>query len=324
MYFSRIIATGGYLPSKILTNQDLANMVDTSDEWIYTRTGIKTRHIADKTEYTSDLAYKSALDAFKNGNINKNDIDGIIVATTTPDNTFPSVATKVQGLLEINKGFAFDIQAVCSGFIYALTVADSMIKSNLATKILVIGADTLSKLVDYTDRTTCILFGDGAGSVVIEKTEKNPLLDFNSGLISSELKSDGNYYDLLKTDGGVGVNQKAGTIFMNGTEVFKHATNNLSSIIDSILAKNNLTYKDIKWLIPHQANIRIINAMLKKLGLTNENTILTIEKHGNTSAASVPLALNEGIISGKIKKNDLILLEALGGGFTWGALLLRY
>ena len=324
MYFSRIVATGGYLPSKILTNQDLANMVDTSDEWIYTRTGIKTRHIADKTEYTSDLAYKSALDAFKNGNINKDDIDGIIVATTTPDNTFPSVATKIQGLLEINKGFAFDIQAVCSGFIYALTVADSMIKSNLATKILVIGADTLSKLVDYKDRTTCILFGDGAGSVVIEKTEKNPLLDFNSGLISSELKSDGNYYDLLKTDGGVGINQKSGTIFMNGTEVFKHATNNLSSIIDSILSKNNLTYKDINWLIPHQANIRIINAMLKKLGLTSENTILTIEKHGNTSAASVPLALNEGIISGKIKKNDLILLEALGGGFTWGALLLRY
>jgi 3-oxoacyl-[acyl-carrier-protein] synthase-3 len=299
-------------------------MVDTSDEWIYTRTGIKTRHIADKTEYTSDLAYKSALDAFKNGNINKDDIDGIIVATTTPDNTFPSVATKIQGLLEINKGFAFDIQAVCSGFIYALTVADSMIKSNLATKILVIGADTLSKLVDYKDRTTCILFGDGAGSVVIEKTENNPLLNFNSGLISSELKSDGNYYDLLKTDGGVGINQKSGTIFMNGTEVFKHATNNLSSIIDSILSKNNLTYKDINWLIPHQANIRIINAMLKKLGLTSENTILTIEKHGNTSAASVPLALNEGIISGKIKKNDLILLEALGGGFTWGALLLRY
>jgi 3-oxoacyl-[acyl-carrier-protein] synthase-3 len=324
MYFSRIVATGGYLPSKILTNQDLANMVDTSDEWIYTRTGIKTRHIADKTEYTSDLAYKSALDAFKNGNINKDDIDGIIVATTTPDNTFPSVATKIQGLLEINKGFAFDIQAVCSGFIYALTVADSMIKSNLATKILVIGADTLSKLVDYKDRTTCILFGDGAGSVVIEKTENNPLLNFNSGLISSELKSDGNYYDLLKTDGGVGINQKSGTIFMNGTEVFKHATNNLSSIIDSILSKNNLTYKDINWLIPHQANIRIINAMLKKLGLTSENTILTIEKHGNTSAASVPLALNEGIISGKIKKNDLILLEALGGGFTWGALLLRY
>ena len=324
MYFSRIVATGGYLPSKILTNQDLANMVDTSDDWIYTRTGIKTRHIADKTEYTSDLAYQSALDAFKNGNINKDDIDGIIVATTTPDNTFPSVATKIQGLLQINKGFAFDIQAVCSGFIYALTVADSMIKSNLATKILVIGADTLSKLVDYTDRTTCILFGDGAGSVVIEKTENNPLLDCNSGLISSELKSDGNYYDLLKTDGGVGINQKAGTIFMNGTEVFKHATNNLSSIIDSILEKNNLTYKDINWLIPHQANIRIINAMLKKLGLTNENTILTIEKHGNTSAASVPLALNEGIISGKIKKNDLILLEALGGGFTWGALLLRY
>ena len=320
--FAKIISTGSYLPSKILTNNDLSKIVDTSDEWIYSRTGIKERRIVEN-ELTSDLAYLSALDALKSCKLLSSDIDGIIVATSTPDLTFPSVATIVQRKLGMKNGFAFDVQAVCSGFIYALSVAESMIASHKAKRLLVIGAETFSKIIDWKDRNTCVLFGDGAGAIILEATQSDPKINDNPGILGVEIFSDGSYTDDLKTTGGVSSTQNVGCVMMNGTEVFKSAVNNLASVADLILSKYNIDKSKIDWLIPHQANIRIIKAMGKKLNLDENKIILTIDKHANTSAASIPLAFDYAFKNDKLKKGDLILSESMGAGFTWGATLIR-
>ncbi|MCL2566883.1 MAG: ketoacyl-ACP synthase III [Alphaproteobacteria bacterium] len=315
MFFSKIIASGSYLPKKILTNEDLAKMVDTSDEWIVSRTGIKQRHIAEENEKTTDLAMQAALAALKKANLTSADIDGIVLATTTPDLVFPSSASILQRKLGASKAFAYDVQAVCSGFIYALFNADSIIRSGRAERILVIGAETFSRILNWQDRNTCVLFGDGAGAVILEKTAENPI-DGGSGIIDVRVFTDGNYTDELRTTEGANP-----YVVMNGSEVFKHAVNNLASVADLILEKNNLTKEDVNWLVPHQANLRIINAMGKKLHLDENKVVITIDKHANTSAASIPLALDSAF--DKIKKGDLVLMEAMGGGFTWGAALFR-
>jgi 3-oxoacyl-[acyl-carrier-protein] synthase-3 len=321
--FSKIIACGSYLPQKVLTNEDLAKMVDTSDEWIVSRTGIKERRIAEN-QTTSDLAYLATLNALKNFNIDANTIDGIIVATATPDLTFPSTATILQSKLKIKHGFAFDVQAVCSGFVYALSVADAMIAAGRAKRMLVVGSEVFSKIVDWTDRNTCVLFGDGAGCMILEATENDPKINKNPGILGVEIFSDGDYTDSLKTTGGPSSNKVTGCVVMNGAEVFKHAVNNLASVADFILKKHNIKQEEINWLVPHQANIRIIEGMGKKLGLDPNKVIITLGKHANTSAASIPLAFDYAVTSGKIKPGDLILTEAMGGGFTWGAALIRY
>lgn len=321
--FSKIISSGSYLPEKIVTNDDLSKTVDTTDEWISSRTGIKERRIANKDELTSDLAYLAGINALKNANLDAKDIDGIIVATSTPDLTFPSTATIVQRKLGLKSGFAFDVQAVCSGFIYALSVADSMISTNKANKIMVIGAETFSKIVDWKDRNTCVLFGDGAGCLILEKTLDDPKLASNSGILGVDIFSDGSYTDDLRTTGGASFNQDVGFVVMNGSEVFKSAVNNLASVADYILEKHHIKKEQINWLIPHQANIRIIQAMGKKLGLPLDRVIITIDKHANTSAASIPLAFDEAFRAKKLQKGDLILSESMGAGFTWGAALIR-
>jgi 3-oxoacyl-[acyl-carrier-protein] synthase-3 len=318
MQRSKITASGAYLPEKIITNHDLAKTIDTSDEWIFDRTGIKQRHIAAEGEFTSDLAYKAALDAIKNAGVDKEEIDLIIVATTTPDNIFPSTATKVQHKLGLTKGFAFDVQAVCSGFIYALTVADSLIKTGQAKKALVIGAETMSRIIDWQDRNTCVLFGDGAGAVILEKS------DDESGIIHSHLYSDGSYYDMLKTNGGPSLNGGHGTVEMSGKEVFKNAVTKMASSVEKALQDTDLSTSDIDLLIPHQANIRILDAVAKKLHLNEKKLVVTIARHANTSAASIPLALNEALLQGRVKKDDLLVFEALGAGLTWGTIILKW
>jgi 3-oxoacyl-[acyl-carrier-protein] synthase-3 len=321
--FSKIISTGSYLPKKILTNDDLSKIVDTNDEWIVSRTGIKQRHIAEKDQLTSDLAYESAKSAMEKINLNPSQIDGIIVATSTPDLTFPSVATIVQNKLGIKQGFAFDVQAVCSGFIYALSVADSMIATGKAKRMLVIGAETFSKILDWSDRNTCVLFGDGAGAMILEATEHDPKIGNNAGILGVEIFADGSHVEDLKTTGGVSSTQSTGCVVMNGAEVFKNAVNRLSEVADFILQKYNIDKEKINWLIPHQANIRIISAMGKKLGLDESKVVITLNNHGNTSAASIPLAFDYAFESGKLKKGDLILSESMGAGFTWGASIIR-
>ncbi|MDR0484407.1 MAG: ketoacyl-ACP synthase III [Alphaproteobacteria bacterium] len=316
MFFSKLISSGSYLPKKILTNDDLAKIVDTSDEWIFSRTGIKQRHIAEENEKTTDLALIAAQNALQKANLKPTDIDGIILATTTPDLVFPSSASILQRKLGAIKAFAFDIQAVCSGFIYALFVADSTIRSGRAERILVVGADTFSKILNWQDRTTSVLFGDGAGCVILEKTLENPSINGNSGILDARIFTDGTHTDELRTSEGINPH-----VVMNGPEVFKHAVNNLASVVDLILEKNNLTKNDVNWLVPHQANLRIITAMGKKLNLNPERVVVSIDKHANTSAASIPLALDT--VFDKIQKNDLVLMEAMGGGFTWGAALFR-
>lgn len=316
---AKIISTGSYLPKKVLTNIDLEKIVDTNDEWIVERTGIKQRHIANDSELTSDLAFEASKEAIKNGNINKDDIDLIIVATTTPDRTFPSTATILQNKLEIsNKCFAFDIQAVCCGFIYALNIANNFIKSGQVKTALIVGAETISKIVDWKDRNTCVLFGDGAGAVILQATEEN------CGIINCKLHSDGQYGPLLDTSGGVSFNQKSGFIHMEGKEIFKLAVNKMSDCVFENLAECKLLASDISLLIPHQANKRIIDSVGKKLNLSEEKVILTVQNHGNTSAASVPLALDYAVKNNKINKNDIIVLEALGGGLTWGSIIIRW
>lgn len=318
MRFSKILSTGSYLPENIVTNHDMTKFVDTSDEWISSRTGIKERRFASDDQKTSDLAYEAAIKALKNANLNANDIDMIIVATTTPDNIFPSVATKLQSLLNIEKNIpAFDIQAVCSGFVYGLSIADSMIKNHLASRILLVGAETLSRIIDFNDRTTCVLFGDGAGAVILEATDEDPKKQ-GAGILSTHLHSQGKYYDILKVE----ANPKA-AIHMDGPEVYKVAVTALSRVVSEALAHNNMDKSDIDWLVPHQANKRIIDSMAKKLNLSSENVVITIDKHANTSAASIPLALDQAIQSNRIKKGQTILLEAAGGGMTWGAALIR-
>ena len=319
MVNSKIIGIGSYLPSKILTNFDLEKMVDTSDEWIVERTGIKERRIADESELTSDLALKASLDAIKNANIDKNDIELIIVATTTPDRTLPSTATILQGKLEIPETCSsFDIQAVCGGFVYALTIANSFIKSGQVKTALVVGAETISRIVDWKDRNTCILFGDGAGAVVLQATNED------KGIISCDLHSDGKYLDILKSDSGVSIDQKAGFLYMEGREVFKLAIHKMvNSVIDNF-KKANLDISSLKYLVPHQANKRIIDGIGKKLGLSEEQVILTVQNHANTSSASVPLALDTAVKSNKFKDNDIIVLEALGAGLVWGSIIIKW
>ncbi len=321
--FSRIAGTGSHLPPVVLTNQDIENIVDTTEEWIFERTGIKQRHIVSEGQTTVDLAEKAALAAIKAAGRTPQDIDLIILATTTPTKIFPSTACLLQQRLDIHGCPAFDVQAVCTGFIYALGVADKFIQTNSAKCALVVGAETMSRVVDWNDRATCILFGDGAGAVVLEKSEK-------AGIISTHLHADGSYEDYLHVPRGVSqgcntaLEADSAYIRMRGNEVFKMAVNTLSQIVEETLAANNITKSNIDWLIPHQANIRIINATAKKLGMSTDQVIITVAEHGNTSAASVPLALDIGIRDGRIKRDQLLLLEAFGGGFTWGSALICY
>ena len=305
---SKIIGTGGYLPAKILSNKDLESIVDTSDEWIVERTGIKQRHICEKNETTSSMATKAALDAINSANIKNSDIDLIIVATTTPDMIFPSTANIVQNNLNI-KAPAFDVQAACTGFIYAMTIADNFIKNGSSKNVLVIGAEKYSNLLDWSDRQTCVLFGDGAGAIVISSNS-------SEGIISSHIHADGQYNELLDV--------KDNHIRMKGNEVFKVAVNTLSKLVDETLEKNSMKKTDIDWLVPHQANLRIIRAAAKKLSMSLDQVVVTVDKHANTSAASIPLALNVAGKDGRIERDQVILLEAVGSGFTWGSVLLRY
>jgi 3-oxoacyl-[acyl-carrier-protein] synthase-3 len=320
--YSRIVGTGGYLPEKVLTNHDLEKMVETSDEWITDRTGIKVRHIAGEGETTCDLAEEAARKAIEAAGITPQDVDLIIVATTTPDQVFPSTACLLQARLDIHGCPAFDIQAVCTGFVYALGVADNFIKTGTARTALVIGAETMSRIIDWTDRGTCVLFGDGAGAVVLQASDE-------PGIMSSHLHADGSYESLLTVPYGISngyekVQQGEAFIKMQGNEVFKIAVRTLGRIVDETLEANNLQKSDINWLVPHQANIRIIAATAKKLKMSMDKVVLTVQDHGNTSAASVPLALDVAVRDGRIKRGDILLCEAFGGGFTWGASLIRY
>ena len=318
MFNAKIIAAGSYLPKKIVTNYDLEKKIDTTNEWIVERTGILKRHIVEN-ELTSDISVKAAINALNNSDIDILDIDMIIVATTTPDLTFPSTATIIQSKIGAKNAFAFDIQAVCSGFVYALSVANNFIKTGQASNILVIGADTLSKIVDWQDRNTCVLFGDGAGAVILSATDNK-----NEGILSSHLASDGNLVNILKTTGGISLAKNTGYIEMSGKEVFKHAVEKMSDCVIKSLNSANLSIENIDLLIPHQANIRILNSVAKKLKLPLEKVIVTVQDHANTSAASIPLALDFALQNNKIKKNDVIVMEALGGGLTWGSVVVRW
>lgn len=322
MSYARIIGTGSYLPEKVLTNHDLEKIVDTTDEWITDRTGIKKRHIAAEGETTCDLAEKASLSAIEAAGIDITDIDLIIVATTTPDRIFPSTACLLQERLDIHGCAAFDVQAVCTGFVYALSVAEKFIKTGEAKTALVVGAETLSRIINWKDRSTCVLFGDGAGAVILQESEE-------PGILSTHLHADGSYKDLLTVPAGISehpelVMQGKAKVVMLGNEVFKMAVNTLGRIVDETLAKNNMQKSDIDWLVPHQANIRIIQATAKKLKMGMDNVVVTVHEHGNTSAASIPLALDVAVRTNCIKRGETILLEAFGGGFTWGSALLKY
>lgn len=317
MKHSRIAGTGSYLPEKILTNADLERMVDTSDEWIIARTGIRERHIAADDELTSDLALHASLPAIAAAGIVAGDIDLIIVATTTPDQIFPSTACILQTKLGIGGCPAFDVQAVCSGFVYALATADQFIRAGSAKCVLVVGAETISRITDWSDRANCILWGDGAGAVVLQANDE-------PGILSTHLHADGSYANLLNVPCGVSQPTGASTIVMDGSAVFKVAVNTLDQIVDETLEANGLQKSDIDWLVPHQANIRIIQATAKKLGMDMARVVVTIDKHGNTSAASIPLALDTAVRDGRIQRGETVLMEAFGGGFTWGSVLLKY
>ena len=320
---SVILGCGSYLPSRVVSNDDLAKMVDTSDAWIVERTGIKRRHIASEGETTSDLALEAAKRALKHADIGAADLDLVIVATTTPDETFPSTATKVQARLGMTRGAAFDVQAVCTGFIYALSVADNFIRAGQAKTVLVIGAETMSRILDWSDRGTCVLFGDGAGAAVLSAREGKGT-NADRGILNTKIFSDGRLHDLLYTDGGVSSTKSAGHLRMQGKEVFKHAVTNIASAIQQSTEAAGLTPHDIDWFVPHQANQRILDGTARKVGIPAERVISTIAEHGNTSAASVPLALTAAVQDGRIKRGDLVLMEAMGGGFTWGAALVRW
>lgn len=320
---STVTGCGSYLPEKVLTNDDLAKMVDTSDEWVVQRTGIKQRHVAAENEVTSDLALQAARRALESAGRDAQDIDTIILATATPDNTFPATAVTVQANLGIHHGAAFDVHAVCSGFVYALTTADAYIRSGMSKRCLVIGAETFSRILDWTDRTTCVLFGDGAGAVVVEAMEGNGGND-DRGVLTSHLRSDGRHKEKLYVDGGPSRTQTVGHLRMEGREVFKHAVGMITDVIEDAYAATGLSSDDLDWFIPHQANKRIIDASAKKLGIAPEKVVTTVQWHGNTSAASIPLALDTAVKDGRVKKNDLLMLEAMGGGFTWGSVLLRW
>ncbi len=318
---SHIVSSGSYLPEKIMTNQDLEKIVETSDEWIFQRSGIKCRHIAVEGQSTSDMAVEAAHKALEDAGLAPSDIDGIIVATTTPDQTFPSVAVRVQAALGVPVGIAFDVQAVCTGFVYALSVADNFIKAGQLKRVLVIGAEKMSSVLDWTDRATCVLFGDGAGAVILEAREASE--GDQGGILSTHLYADGNLKDILYTDGGVSTTGQSGKIVMHGREVFKHAVNLMSQAVYAALEANDMSADSIDWLVPHQANSRIIESTAKKLSMPMERVIMTVQDHGNTSAASIPLAFDYGRKANKIKDGDLVLFEALGGGLTWGSALVR-
>lgn len=319
---AQIIGTGSYLPARVITNDELAQSLDTSDEWIETRSGIKTRHRAAADELTSDLATHAAKAALNNASLTADDIDLIIIATTTADLTFPATAAIVQKKLGISHGAAFDMQAVCSGFVYGLSVASAMMEAGQAKRALLIGAETMSRIVDWTDRSTAVLFGDGAGAVVLEAVEAQS--DEAPGILGSYLRSDGSYTDLLYVDGGPSSSGTTGHLQMNGREVYRHAVGNIADAISGLLATHQLTVDDIDWFVPHQANKRIIDGVAKKIGLPTEKTVLTVDKHANTSAASIPLALDDLAKSGRLKSGDLLMLEAMGGGLSWGANLIRW
>ena len=321
---SRLLGSGSALPKRVVTNAELAEKVDTSHEWIVERTGIHQRHIAGEGETTATLATEAARAALADAGVEAKDIDLIVLATATPDNTFPATATKVQHALGCHGGIAFDVAAVCSGFLYALTTADSLLKTGSAKRALVIGAETFSRILDWEDRTTCVLFGDGAGAVVLEAAD--PLggsLPGAAGVIASRLHANGSQHDLLYVDGGPSSTQTVGHLRMKGREVFRHAVVNLSDVLNEVIEEAGISASDIDWIVPHQANKRILDATAKKLGIPPEKVIVTVQDHANTSAASVPLAFDVARKDGRIKPGDLVMFEAMGGGFTWGASLVR-
>jgi 3-oxoacyl-[acyl-carrier-protein] synthase-3 len=314
---------GAALPKRVMTNQEIEGVVETTDEWIVQRTGIRQRYIAGEGETTASLGEAAARAALANAGIEADQIDMIIVATSTPDNTFPATAVNIQNRLGISGGFAFDVQAVCSGFVYAMTTADAYIRSGMAKRVLVIGAETFSRILDWKDRTTCVLFGDGAGAVVLEAGEGEGKTS-DRGILASQLRSDGTHKDKLYVDGGPSSTGTVGHLRMEGREVFKHAVGMITDVIEAAFDATGTTADDLDWLVPHQANKRIIDGSAKKLGIPLEKVVITVDQHGNTSAASIPLALAVAAGDGRIKKGDLVMLEAMGGGFTWGAVLLRW
>jgi len=320
---SVIKGVGGYLPERVLTNEDLAKVIDTSDRWITERTGIKERRIAADGELTSSMGAQAARAALADAQMAPEDIDLIILATSTPDQTFPASAVTIQAELGITHGAAFDMQAVCSGFVFALATADSYLKSGMFKRALVIGAEVFSRILDWEDRSTCVLFGDGAGAVVVEAQKLNGAMT-DRGIIATCLRSDGRYRDKLYVDGGPSSTGTVGHVRMDGPEVFRHAVSKISEVIGTTLAQAGYEASDVDWFVPHQANKRILDGAAKKLGLDPDRIIITLDKHANTSAASIPLALSQGRADGRIKPGDLVLIEAMGGGFTWGALLLRW
>ena len=320
---SVILGCGSYLPAQVLTNEDLARKVDTSDEWIVQRTGIHERRIAAPGEFTSDLAVHAARSALAHAKVDAQSIDLIVLATSTPDNTFPASAVAVQEKLGITRGAAFDLQAVCSGFVYALATADSLLKSGSFSRALVIGAETFSRLLDWTDRTTCVLFGDGAGAVVLDSQEQ-PSGGGERGILTVRLRSDGRHKTKLYVDGGPSSTGTVGHLRMEGREVFRHAVAMITDVVEDAFKATGYTAVDVDWFIPHQANKRIIDGSARKLGIPAAKIVVTVDRHGNTSAASIPLAMNDAVANRRIKRGDLLLLEAMGGGFTWGAALVRW
>ena len=323
MIRSVIKGVGSALPARIMTNADISKIVDTNDEWIVERTGIRARHIAGEGETTRSLAVAASRRALDDAELTSAEIDLVIVATSTPDNTFPATATMVQADLGIMHGAAFDIQAVCTGFVYALTTADALIRAGQATGVLVIGSETFSRILDWTDRTTCVLFGDGAGAFVL-RAEQGKGDNSDQGILASKLRADGRFADKLYVDGGPSTTKTVGHLRMEGREVFKHAVNNISSVMQDVLTMADVEAADIDWFVPHQANRRILEGISKKLGISEDRIVITLDHHGNTSAASIPLAFDAALKDGRIKRGQLVLMEAMGGGFTWGAALARY
>lgn len=324
MIRSVICGVGSALPKKIMLNEDIEKIVETSGEWIVQRTGIKQRYIADKDETTVSLGAAAAKEALANANMTIDDIDCIILATSTPNHTFPASAVEIQNILGMKHGFAFDVQAVCSGFIYALTTGDLYLRGGMAKRALVIGAETFSRLLDWSDRTTCVLFGDGAGAVIIEAVDEQTGTAADRGILVSKIRSDGRHVNKLYVDGGPSTTQTTGHLRMEGREVFKHAVGMITDVVEDCFSAMNIAPEELDWFVPHQANKRIIDASAKKMGLPEEKVVITVDQHGNTSAASVPLALSNAVNDGRIKKGDLVMLEAMGGGFTWGAILIRW